>query len=344
MATMKDIARLAKVSTSTVSHVINNSRFVSEEIREKVLKIVAELNYTPSALARSLKVRETRTLGMLVTASNNPFFAEVIRSVERYCNQHNYNLLLSYTDGDSQRLHKNLQTLIQKQIDGLLLMCTESDWQLSHNLPALEPIPKVVMDWWPLDINADKVFDNSELGGYLATKTLLEQGHRQIAIITGSLTKSLARQRLTGYQKALDEAKITLNPDWIIQSQFDFNGGLAGMQQLLTLKNRPTAVFASSDTIAVGAYQALWQAGLSAGKDLSIIGYDNIDIAQYLSPPLATIHQSKNRLAKFAVQQLIKRIKNPNTPTENIILTPEVYLRDSIQPFLASEQNKKTVE
>lgn len=334
MATMKDIARLAKVSTSTVSHVINNSRFVSEEIREKVLKVVAELNYTPSALARSLKVRETRTLGMLVTASNNPFFAEVIRSVERYCHSNNYNLLLSYTDGDSERLHKNLQTLIQKKIDGLLLMCAESHWQLSHDLPALEDIPKVVMDWWPLEVKGDKVFDNSELGGYLATKTLLDQGHRDIAIITGSLNKSLAKQRLIGYQKALTEANITQNPDWIIQSHFDFNGGLAGMQQLLKLNHRPTAVFACSDTIAIGAYQALWQVGLTVGKDLSIIGYDNIDIAQYLSPPLATIHQSKNRLAKFAVQQLISRIKNPNTSCENIILTPEVRLRSSVQPLL----------
>lgn len=325
---MKDIARLAKVSTSTVSHVINNSRFVSEEIREKVLKVVEQLNYTPSALARSLKVKETKTLGMLVTTSDNPFFAEMVASVERYCSQHQYNLILCNTEGSQERLQKNLQTLIQKQVDGLLLMCTESHWQVAD---LHLPLPTVVMDWWPTRLSADNILEDSELGGYLATKTLIEHGHREIGIITGNLTKPLARNRLQGYKRALAEAEVVLNKSWIIESHFNFAGGISGMAELLQQTHRPTAVFACSDTIAIGAYQAAWRAGLQIPQDISIIGYDNIQLTQYLSPPLSTVHQPKDELAKLAVERLISRIKNPEQALQNLSLKPEIVLRESIR-------------
>ncbi|MGR6980776.1 substrate-binding domain-containing protein [Testudinibacter sp. P27/CKL/0425] len=330
MATMKDIARLAQVSTSTVSHVINNSRFVSDDIREKVMRVVRELNYTPSALARSLKIKETNTIGLLVTASSNPFFAEVLRSVERYCHRHQYNLILSYTDGDSERLQRNLETLIRKQVDGLILMCAESHWQLSDDISQRLQLPMVMLDWWPTALNADKVHENSEYGGYLATKTLIDAGHREIAIITGSFKKSLAFNRLKGYQTALAEAGIRLRPEWILESHFDMEGGIESMQKLLQFNPRPTAVFACSDTIAIGAYQAAWRAGLTVGKEISIIGYDNIEMAQYLSPPLTTIHQSKNNLAKQAVEMLIARIKDPTRENRTLTLEPHLVWRESV--------------
>lgn len=241
MATMKDIARLAQVSTSTVSHVINGSRFVSDEIREKVMRIVAELNYTPSAVARSLKVRETKTIGLLVTATNNPFFAEVMAGVEQYCQKNQYNLIIATTGGDAKRLQQNLQTLMHKQVDGLLLMCGDSRFQADIELAI--SLPLVVMDWWFTELNADKILENSALGGYLATKALIDAGHRKIGIITGNLKKSVAQNRLQGYKNALSEAKIALNPHWIVESHFDFEGGVLGIQSLLTQSSRPTAVF-----------------------------------------------------------------------------------------------------
>ncbi|HDL3967414.1 TPA: LacI family DNA-binding transcriptional regulator, partial [Mannheimia haemolytica] len=143
MATMKDIARLAQVSTSTVSHVINNSRFVSEEIRERVQRVVKELNYTPSALARSLKVNETKTIGMLVTATGNPFFAEVMAGVEQYCQQHQYNLIIATTNGDTERLQHHLQMLMQRKVDGLLLMCGDTRLNADESLNI--PLPLVVL-------------------------------------------------------------------------------------------------------------------------------------------------------------------------------------------------------
>lgn len=167
MATMKDIARLAQVSTSTVSHVINNSRFVSEEIRERVQRVVKELNYTPSALARSLKVNETKTIGMLVTATGNPFCGGD-GGVEQYCQQHQYNLIIATTNGDTERLQHHLQMLMQRKVDGLLLMCGDTRLNADESLNI--PLPLVVLDWWFTELNADKIFENSISGGYLATK------------------------------------------------------------------------------------------------------------------------------------------------------------------------------
>lgn len=328
MATMKDIARIAKVSTSTVSHVINNTRYVSDEIREKIMKVVNELNYTPSAVARSLKVKETKTLGMLVTATSNPFFAEVVSGVEQYCNQHHYNLIISSIDGNEQRLQQNIQTLIQKQVDGLLLMYSDTRHAMVEQLNLNLPI--VVMDWWPTELNADKIYENSEFGAYLATKTLIEQGHKNIAIITGKLDKSLAHNRLLGYQKALQDAHLPINPDWIIESHFDFEGGVEGMKKLLQITPRPTAVFACSDTIAVGVYQVAWQQGLRIPQDISVIGYDNIMLAQYLTPPLTTIHQPKAELGKLAVETLLERIKLPDLEYKTTMLQPQLIWRASV--------------
>lgn len=328
MATMKDIARIAKVSTSTVSHVINNTRYVSDEIREKIMKVVNELNYTPSAVARSLKVKETKTLGMLVTATSNPFFAEVVSGVEQYCNQHHYNLIISSIDGNEQRLQQNIQTLIQKQVDGLLLMYSDTRHAMVEQLNLNLPI--VVMDWWPTELNADKIYENSEFGAYLATKTLIEQGHKNIAIITGKLDKSLARNRLLGYQKALQDAHLPINPDWIIESHFDFEGGVEGMKKLLQITPHPTAVFACSDTIAVGVYQVAWQQGLRIPQDISVIGYDNIMLAQYLTPPLTTIHQPKAELGKLAVETLLERIKSPDLEYKTTMLQPQLIWRASV--------------
>ena len=265
---------------------------------------------------------------MLVTATSNPFFAEVVSGVEQYCNQHHYNLIISSIDGNEQRLQQNIQTLIQKQVDGLLLMYSDTRHAMVEQLNLNLPI--VVMDWWPTELNADKIYENSEFGAYLATKTLIEQGHKNIAIITGKLDKSLAHNRLLGYQKALQDAHLPINPDWIIESHFDFEGGVEGMKKLLQITPRPTAVFACSDTIAVGVYQVAWQQGLRIPQDISVIGYDNIMLAQYLTPPLTTIHQPKAELGKLAVETLLERIKSPDLKYKTTMLQPQLIWRASV--------------
>ena len=247
---MKDVARQAGVSTSTVSHVINNDRFVSEAIREKVEAAVKDLNYAPSALARSLKLNQTRTIGMLITASTNPFYSELVRGVERSCFERGYSLVLCNTEGDEQRMNRNLETLMQKRVDGLLLLCTETHQPSKEIIQRYPSIPTVMMDWAPFDGTSDLIQDNSLLGGDMATR---------IACITGPLDKTPARLRLEGYLSAMARAGLTVPDGYRITGDFEFNGGFEAMQKLLSQAQRPQAVFIGNDAMAFGAYQALYQ-------------------------------------------------------------------------------------
>ncbi|HHE7880736.1 TPA: substrate-binding domain-containing protein [Klebsiella pneumoniae] len=303
MATMKDVARIAGVSTSTVSHVINKDRFVSEAITAKVDAAIKSLNYAPSALARSLKLNQTRTIGMLITASTNPFYSELVRGVERSCFERGYSLVLCNTEGDEQRMNRNLETLMQKRVDGLLLLCTETHQPSPEIMQRYPSVPTVMMDWAPFDGDSDLIQDNSLLGGDMATQYLIDQGHSRIACIAGPLDKTPARLRLEGYH--------------------------AAMQQLLALPQRPQAVFVGNDAMAVGAYQALYQAGLLIPQDMALVGYDDIELARYMTPPLTTIHQPKDELGELAIDVLIHRMADPQQKQQRVQLTPELVVRGS---------------
>ncbi|MBC1186545.1 MULTISPECIES: ribose operon transcriptional repressor RbsR [Kluyvera] len=330
MATMKDVARLAGVSTSTVSHVINKDRFVSEAITEKVDAAIKTLNYAPSALARSLKLNQTHTIGMLITASTNPFYSELVRGVERSCFERGYSLVLCNTEGDEQRMNRNLETLMQKRVDGLLLLCTETHQPSLEIMQRYPSIPSVMMDWAPFDGDSDLIQDNSLFGGDMATRYLIERGHTRIACIAGPLDKTPARLRLEGYREAMHNAKLPILDGYEITSDFEFGGGLEAMQQLLKHPERPDAVFVGNDAMAVGAYQALYQAGLRIPQDMAVIGYDDIELARYMTPPLTTIHQPKDELGELAIDVLIHRIAQPGQKQQRMQLTPELVVRGSV--------------
>lgn len=330
MATMKDVARLAGVSTSTVSHVINNNRFVSESVREKVLTAVKQLNYAPSALARSLKLNQTHTIGMLVTTSNNPFYAEVVRGVERSCYERGYSLILCNTEGDACRMNQSLETLLQKRVDGLLVMCTE-DYRPSQQLFSRYPaLPTVMMDWAPFEGPNDVIQDNSFLGGETATRHLIERGYTRIACIAGPRDKTTAQNRIEGYRSAMKQAGLPIPSGYEIYSDFEFSGGLHAMQQLLALPEPPHAVFTCNDAMAVGVYQALYQAGLQVSRDVAVVGYDDIDMARFMTPPLTTVHQPKDELGELAVDTLLHRLVNIDLAPQVLVLTPELVVRDSV--------------
>ncbi|WP_220217755.1 MULTISPECIES: ribose operon transcriptional repressor RbsR [unclassified Gilliamella] len=327
---MKDIAKLAKVSTSTVSHVINNDRYVSPAVREKVEQAIAQLNYTPCAIARSLKSNKTYTIGMLVTSSNNPFYSEVVQGVERSCYELGYNLILCHTEGDHQRMLDNIEHLLQKRVDGLLAMCTET-----HSIPQqiFARYPKlamVMMDWTPFSGICDTIQDNSFYGATLATEFLISKQYQRIACITGPLNNTQAQSRLQGYRKAMHDANLAVLAGYEAQGDFQFASGIVAMQSLLDLATRPQAVFCCNDAMAIGAYQTLYRNGLVAGKDIAIIGYDDIEIAQYMTPPLTTIHQPKEELGQLAVETLLNRLHNPTELPHKLTLTPTLILRSSV--------------
>ncbi|UJF17632.1 substrate-binding domain-containing protein [Vibrio sp. SS-MA-C1-2] len=337
MATMKDVAKLAKVSTSTVSHVFNKTRYVSDEIAQKVMDAVKELNYTPSALARSLKVNHTKTIGMLVTTSTNPFYGEVLKGVENRCYQQGYNLILCNTEGDVERLSASLDILLQKKVDGLLLMCNDYGLNLFSQHAV---VPTVMMDWSSSNFPCDKIKDNSHAGGYLAGRYLIEKGHREIGCITGRLNRSTSQQRLSGLEQALSESGLDLNRQWLVEGDFECEGGYNAFNQLYQQGQLPSALFVFNDMMAMGVINAASKLGISIPDDLSLIGYDDVKLASYITPSLTTIHQPKYRLGEQAIDMLLNKINQPDSEELMVQLEPTLVERDSVKKVTISSKFK----
>ncbi|MEH0082517.1 substrate-binding domain-containing protein [Vibrio antiquarius] len=337
MATMKDIAKLAGVSTSTVSHVINKTRFVSEEISERVNNAAKELNYyAPSALARSLKVNRTKTIGMLVTTSTNPFFGEVVKGVERSCYQKGYSLILCNTEGDNERMRQSINTLLQKRVDGLILMCSSLEGERIDVFERYPDIPVVVMDWGPMLFTSDKIQDNSLRGGYLAAKYLIDCGHTEIGCITGPLIKHQAQMRYEGYKRAMNEAGLGFNANWIIESDFECEGGYQAFMKMAQRGTLPSSIFVSNDMMAMGVINAANELNIKVPEQISIIGYDDIHIAKFMSPSLTTIHQPKYRLGQAAVETLVRKLDDKSTEAQVVQLEPTLVERKSVKILKSS--------
>ncbi|WP_028116648.1 substrate-binding domain-containing protein [Ferrimonas senticii] len=333
MATIRDVAKLAGVSTTTVSHVLNQTRFVSETARLAVEQAVKQLNYVPNVVARSLKGGSSRVLGMLVTDSNNPFYADLIQWVDKVAYSHGYNLILCNTQGNVERACDYIEMLTQRRVDGVLVMSADAR---QVPLSAFAKLPMVMMDAGPSAVGFDRILDDSELGGYLATKYLLDRGHRQIGILTGPLAKYNSQHRLAGYHRALAEAGVTANDKaWVHSGNFSYEGGFEAMQSLLAQTHGSneavTAVFANNDLMAMGAARVAADYGLRIPQDLSLMGYDDIPGAQYFNPPLTTIAQPMQALAEQAIAMLLARMAKPDCDGQRLLLPPSLVERDSVR-------------
>ncbi|WP_028767722.1 substrate-binding domain-containing protein [Shewanella fidelis] len=331
MATMKDVAKLASVSTSTVSHVINGTRFVSDDIAKRVQDAAQQLNYHgPSAVARSLKQNCTKTIGMLVTTSTNPFYAEVVQSVEQACYQQGYNLILCNTEGDAQRLKRSLSTLIERRVDGLIMMCAMLEGDDAQIYRRLGGLPVVVMDWGEVDFSCDRIQGHSRQGGILATQYLIDNGHSEIGCITGPRNRQQANLRYQGFVDAMNAANLPINPAWVIEANFETEGGKAAFAKLQAQGELPSALFVCNDMMAIGVLHEAQRSGVQIPQQLSVIGYDNIQLAKFMTPALTSIHQSKARLGAAAVNALIARLHEPHLPPQFMDIEPRVTERASV--------------
>ncbi len=331
MATIKDVAKHAGVSTTTVSHVINKTRFVAENTKAAVWAAIKELHYSPSAVARSLKVNHTKSIGLLATSSEAPYFAEVIEAVENSCYSKGYTLILCNSHNNLDKQKAYLAMLAQKRVDGLLVMCSEYPDQLLGMLEDYRNITMVVMDWGTARGDfTDSIIDNAFEGGYLAGRYLIERGHRDIGAIPGQLARNTGGGRHQGFLKALEEANIPVREEWIVQGDFEPESGYKAMHQILTQKHRPTAVFCGGDIMAMGAICAADELGLRVPQDISVIGYDNVRNARYFSPALTTIHQPKERLGETAFAMLLDRIVSKREDPQTIEVHPKLVERRSV--------------
>ncbi|MDA9555991.1 substrate-binding domain-containing protein [Vibrio sp.] len=330
MATIKDVAKHAGVSTTTVSHVINKTRFVAEATQEKVLAAVKALNYAPSAVARSLKSNSTKTIGMLVTQSTNPFYSEIIDGVESYCYRQGYTLMMCNTGGLYDKQKDYIQMLAEKRVDGLLVLCSNYTDELAELLNAHPAIPKVILDWSRDNPDSDKIIDHTEAGAALAVQHLIDNGHTDIGCLTGPLDKTICQERLNGFKQALQTADLEVNPKWILEGNFECDTAVLAAEKLNTMSKRPTAVFCFNDTMALGLISRLQLRGIRVPQDISVIGYNNIESSGYFSPPLTTIHQPKRRVGKNAFELLLKRINGKQHQVKEFEMQPEIVERHSV--------------
>ena len=337
MANIKDVARLAGVSVTTVSHALNGTRFVSEEARARIDAAIRELGYVPSAVARSLKHNETRTVGMMIPNNSNPYFAEIIRGVENHCFAAGYNLVLCNSDDDPVKQAAHLRVLAEKRIDGLVLVASGAEASLG-SLLSNSQVPLVLVDREVEGMDCDLVEVDHAAGGEMATRHLLELGHAGVACISGPPGLSPSSQRRAGWKRALVAAGIPRREGDLLRGDFGSRSGYLAMQTLLARKPRPTAVFICNDVMAIGALCAAHEAGVRVPEDLSIVGFDDIELAAYTIPPLTTIAQPKQAIGTGTASLLLEQIAGRSAP-RHLILQPELRLRKSTAPAPATRAN-----
>jgi len=331
MATIKDVAALAGISYTTVSHVVNKTRPVSEEVRIKVEAAIKKLDYVPSAVARSLKAKTTATIGLLVPNSLNPYFAELARGIEDYCERNGYCVILCNSDDNPDKQRSYLRVLLEKRVDGLIVASTGGDGDFAEGLAAVRT-PMVIVDRGLDGVDADLVRIDHEYGAYLATRHLLELGHTDIATIGGPDGTSVAQMRLAGFTRALEEAGVQVAPGRLLQSDFTSTGGYNAASILLE-GQPPSAIFAGNDMIGIGVLRAAAERNIRVPSELSVIGFDDIQMSRYVYPALTTVGQSILQLGEMAAEVLLRRIATPALATDQRIVTPSIVLRESTAPL-----------
>ena len=333
MATIREVAESAGVSYATVSHVINNTRLVSQETRNRVLAAMESLNYRPNALARSLRQGKTNTLGLVLPDSANPFFAEISRSIEDEAFKKGYSVFLCNTELDTQRELFYVDVLSKKQVDGIIFVAA-GDQADSLEFLVGRNMPVVMVDRNVPNVEIDAVLTDNQLGGYLATCHLLELGHRRIACISGPSSITPSAERMIGYRKALEEAGVGYDERLILRGDYHAQSGMEITHSILKMNPRPTAIFALNDLMALGALRAAAEAGCSVPGDLAVVGYDDLEIARFANPPLTTIAQPKKEIGVKAIELLVDRISQKGRPPSRLVLPPELIVRRSTQPVL----------
>lgn len=330
MATIKDVAALAGISYTTVSHVVNNTRPVSDAVRAKVEAAIAELAYVPSGVARSLKARATATIGLVLPNNSNPYFAELARGIEDACERNGYCVILCNSDDDPLKQRNYLRVLQEKRVDGLLLAAVDSDnpWGDSGR----SSTPLVVVDREVPGVQADLVCIDHAEGAYLASRHLLQLGHRRIACVNGPASATVARLRQAGFDRAMAEAGLDVPARWRVAGDFSADGGYrAGVA--LFAEQPPSAVFAANDMLGMGLLRAAAERNLAVPRELSVIGFDDIQMCRYVYPALSTVGQSIMALGELAAECLLARVQGraPAGPRRHVV-APSIVVRESTAP------------
>jgi LacI family transcriptional regulator len=334
LVTLNDIASKAGVSVSTVSRVLNRKsqkNRISQKTATLVLEAAKELNYRPNQLARSLRLKKTLTIGLVVPDISNPFFAHVTRMIQKNAYEFGYSMIVCNTDEDIETEIEQIYLLRGKEVDGYIIMPVgvEND----HIIELLEyDKPLVLLDRCFDQLETNSVVVDNYYGAYEATKYLIEKGHKRIAIIQGLINTSTNSDRVRGYEEALKEFGIPVDKRLIVGNDFRKENGYIETKLLLAGPNPPSAILTMSDLITLGALEAIKESEFSIPEDISIISYDDIDFAPFFKSPLTAVRQPKESMGKVAVKLLIEDIKQKGqSPKQKIVLKPEMVIRNSVK-------------
>jgi len=307
MVTIKDIARKANVSTATVSHVINETRYVSEPLKKKIKAIIEDLGYQPNRIARSLVIQKTHTIGVIISDILNPFYTAVVRGLEDATSDFGYNVMLCNTDEDINKEIGYLRALLEKRIDGIAI-ATSFQGDQHPMFHQMNQVPLVTIVRKMKKLKSDAVFADNIGGSYKAIEHLISLGHRKIGVISGPSGLSSGQERLEGVLNAFTRHGIKPNEAWMHTGDFKRESGYVLAKSILSLGHRPSALFVSNNQMTLGALQALRELGVMIPKDISIVGLDDTEWSVLLDPPLTVIYQSPYDMGNIAGKMLLQRI------------------------------------
>lgn len=329
--TIKDIAKKAGVSTATVSRVLNNIGNVSEEKTRLIQKIVEQENYQPNALARSLIQEKTKTIGIIIPDINNLYYPPVLRGMQDVCELNGDTVFLCNTDQDIEKEKWYVNSFLEKRVDGIAFMGTRpiDPEKNSHIIRLNEKLPVVMVSDALPDSDVYSVLSDEVAGAYEAVHYLIRLGHRNIAHITGYDSYTTYHYKQVGYEKALRESGIPICKENIVRNSPDTEGGEAGAAALFQRPERPTAIFAASDQIAIGVLKAAYLAKLRVPEDVSVVGYANIPIADHTIPGLTTVNQFPYETGRRSAGTLTKLINKEEVEEKQEMIVPKLLIRNS---------------
>lgn len=329
MATIMDVAKLSGLSKTTVSRVINNHAYVSEEKRMLVLKAMEELDYYPNPAARRLRGQLTTTIGVIIPKITNPFFAYLVDAIEQTAYEKGYQVMIFQSNEDPVKELSFLSLLKTKQVDGIIMTAIENEWKKIEPFLAYGPI--VLCNEYMNEPAVSVIKMDQFKGTYMGVKHLIERGHQKIAYCTGGLfvEEGKDRDRNRGYQKALEEAGITVNPNWVFVDRHTIEDGKQVLKKILKMENRPTAVFTGSDEIAAGMMAEATELGIRIPEEIAIIGFDDQPLAELLTPKLTTVRQPVDQMGQKAAEVIIEQLQDETVAICQYELPIEVIIRHS---------------
>lgn len=330
MATIKDVAKRANVSIATVSRVINGLGGVRPQTEKRILNAIEELNYSPNNLARSMVRRRTQTIGVIVPDIANPFFPEVIKGIEMRAREHGFTTILSNTNESVEEEFRILNALRERRVDGLIVTTANE-----HTSPLLEmsseEIPVVLLDRYMEGCSYDGVLIDNVTGSYSAVRHLIDEGHHRIGLIAGPSDVTPGRERTKGYEKALRDYGIQIEKDYMMEGDFREESGYRCGARLLSMNQPPTAIFSSNNLMTLGLMKCIRDKGIKLGKEITVVGFDDLDIASFIEPPLTVVSRPMRKMGEIAAELLIERIEGIEIEQpRKIVLVPQLLVRQSL--------------